>query len=72
MGPNIARTLINHKNIQLKKIIDKDQKQINLGKKNLKNINFDKNLNNILKNNEIEAVVLATPPETHFILAKKY
>ena len=70
-GPNIARTLINHKNIQLEKIIDKDQNQINQGKKILKNINFDNNLNNILKNREIEAVVLATPPETHFMLAKK-
>ena len=70
-GPNIARTLKQHKNIQLEIIIEKDQNQINLGRKTLKNINFSNNLNDILKNENIKAVILATPPETHFTLAKK-
>ena len=66
-GRNIARTL-KELNLKIETIFDEDKTQINEAKK-LYEFKEYENLDEVLKNSDI--VFIATPPSTHYKIAKK-
>jgi len=66
-GRNIARTL-KELNLKIESIFDEDKNQIKEAKK-LYEFNEYDNLDEVLKNSNI--VFIATPPSTHYYIAKK-
>src|SRR3990167_10859355 len=70
-GPNIARTIASITNINLTAVCDTNPKQLNLAKGLYKNIRIYQNIDSLLSDKTVEAVIIATPAITHFDLAKK-
>jgi len=68
-GINIAKTIQNTKGIELITIFDEDIDRIGEAKK-LYNFEIFLSLDEVL-NSDIEAVFIATPPATHYKIAKK-
>jgi len=77
-GPNFARVISEADNCELKYCIDKDEECLKNAKSKYPSAIVSKDYFDILKDKEIEAVVLATPTKTHYeiarecILAKKH
>jgi predicted dehydrogenase len=70
-GPNLVRNILSIKDFKLSHICD-------LKKENLQNIEnlypsiiTTTSADDIIYNKEIDAVIIATPPNTHYLLAKK-
>jgi len=68
-GINIARTISNTNELELVSIFDEDIDRINEAKK-LYNFDVKTSLDEVLSS-DIEAVFIATPPATHYKIAKK-
>lgn len=69
-GPNLVRNFISVKNTKIQTVCDIDKSRLDFIKSRYPSLNIETDYNNILKDNGIEAVVLATPIETHFEMAK--
>lgn len=65
-GPNLCRNF--QKYADLEYIVDSDESKKSLIKEKYPSIKYRKNLHSVL--DKIDAVVIATPPHTHFELAK--
>jgi len=66
-GKNILRNIVNHSDFQLVGICDILEKQVeNI---NLENLYFTTEFKELISNPEINAVIIATPAETHFQIA---
>lgn len=70
-GKNILRVANLLNNAKVKYVCDKDPKRIAQFKRKYPLIEFTKDYETILKDKEIEAVLISTPAVTHFGLAKK-
>ncbi len=74
-GPNLARNIANLPNANLYALCDSDPKRLETGAKKVKNLppSTQKltNLEDLLSNPEVDAIVFATPVATHYPLAKK-
>jgi len=68
-GPNLVRNFVNNKKCQLVCICDLDKKKLKKASKLYPNILATNNYKDIINNNKIDAVVIATPVDTHFKLA---
>ena len=68
-GSKLARNFQNSKNFDLVTIIDSNKKKLQLAKKNFKYIECLQNINVILKNDNIDLVIISTPTSTHYKLA---
>ena len=68
-GSKLARNFQNSKNFDLVTIIDSNKKKLQLAKKNFKYIKCLQNINVILKNDNIDLVIISTPTSTHYKLA---
>jgi len=68
-GPNLLRVFYNLKGVKVAKIFDKSRKNLNKYSKQY-NIPGVSDYKKILKDGSIDAVVIATPMETHYELAK--
>jgi len=77
-GPNFARVIGESDNCELKYCIDKEERCLKNAKSKYPSVITSKNYFDVLKDKEVEAVVLATPTKTHYeiarecILAKKH
>jgi predicted dehydrogenase len=69
-GPNLVRNFISLKNTKISAVCDIDKSRLDFIKSRYPSVNIESNYNTILNDNGIDAVVLATPIETHYELAK--
>lgn len=71
-GPNVARNINANPNLKLHSICDMIESNIEKAKANYAElVNYESNYENILKNNEIDAVAIATNTSTHYPLIKQ-
>lgn len=70
-GPNIVRNFFSTDNCRIKSVADERGERLILLTKNFPSIKGLNNAEDVLNDNSINAVVIATPVFTHFELAKK-
>lgn len=70
-GPNLLRNFEMNKRCELKTVVDLSLESISKIQKDYKSIHFSQNLNSIYDDDSIDAVVIATPVNTHFELSMK-
>lgn len=68
-GPNLLRNLAYNDNIKLKTVVDLSPERREFVKSNYPNVHTTDNLNEILSDDSIQAVVVSTPVKSHFDLA---
>lgn len=71
-GPNLIRVLAELRDAQLSAICDLSEDRLNYAKRMYPLVRLTSNYKELLSSKEIDAVVLATPPETHFPLAQEF
>jgi predicted dehydrogenase len=69
-GPNLVRNFLQLDDVKIHTVGDLDAGKINNFKKTYPSINFTSDTNEIFRNNDISAVVIATPVNTHYSLAQ--
>jgi predicted dehydrogenase len=69
-GPNLVRNFISIKNTHISKVCDINKSRLDIIKSKYPSINIESDYNNILNNNDIKAIVLATPIEMHYDMVK--
>jgi len=69
-GPNLVRNFISAKNTHIKKVCDINKSRLDFIKSRYPSLNIESDYNSILSDKDIYAVVLATPIETHYEMAK--
>ena len=70
-GPNLLRNLVFNKNCTVKTVSDLSQERLDFVTETYSGIKITKELNDILADDEIDAVVVSTPVNTHFELVMK-
>lgn len=70
-GPNILRNLYDTPNCQVVYCCDQDKEKLKLVKKRFPDITTTTDFDEVIKNQEIDGIVIATPTKTHYPLAKK-
>jgi len=70
-GPNLLRNLIKNSHCKIMKIIEIDPIRIKFVSDNFPNIKISTNLDDVLNDTNIDAVVISTPAKTHFNIAIK-
>jgi predicted dehydrogenase len=70
-GPNLLRNFLLAENCNVVYVCDLDKKRLQSVTKMYSNIIVTDNFNDLLSDKNIQAIVIATPPESHFYLAKK-
>lgn len=69
-GPNLVRNFNNIDNAEMLFCADKDESRLNHIKSLYPRISVTRNYNDILESKDVDAVVIATPIETHYKIAK--
>jgi len=70
-GPNLLRNFLNNSKCNLKWCCDIKKERLEILKKSYPNINVTTDYKDILKNKTIDAIVIATPLDTHYFIAKE-
>ncbi len=70
-GPNLVRNFSNTPNCQVKYVVDQDLHQHNRIKRLYPSVQTTSDLNAILSDPEVEAIVVATPVYTHYPIARQ-
>lgn len=70
-GNNLFRNLKFMSECKLKKVIDLSEAKLSYYKKKFPEVEFSTNINEALSDNDISAVIIATPANTHYSIAKK-
>ena len=70
-GPNLLRNLVANKNCKVKQVIDLSEERRSFVNGLYPSISVSAHIEDIINDNEIEAVVIATPAATHFDLAMR-
>jgi predicted dehydrogenase len=70
-GPNLVRNLLNNKEIEEVVCFDVDKNRLNAVKQQFPAVACAESFEDVLGNDGIKAVAIATPVSTHFKLAKK-
>ena len=68
-GPNILRNLVNNASINTLMVADLSLERGNYVKSLYPEITFSTDITDIIDNNEIDAIVIATPVHTHYSIA---
>ena len=68
-GPNLLRNLISNDNIDLKVVVDLSEERRDFVKKSYRSVEVSDDIDKVMKNPEIDAVVISTPVASHFELA---
>ena len=69
-GPNLARNFSSHKDCRLVAICEVNQDRAELAARGYPSTTITQNYHDLLKNDEISAIVIATPVDVHFQLVK--
>ena len=70
-GPNLLRNLIANKDIEVSKVVDLSKERREYVKSQYPNVIVSENINDILNDSEIDAIVIATPVSTHYEISIK-
>jgi len=70
-GPNLARNIAQNNNLVLKSVCDINKKQLDISRRLYPFVEVTTNPDNIIKDKNIDAVIIATPVNQHFVLVKK-
>ena len=70
-GPNLLRCALDVEDTEVKAICDKDAESLARLARRYPNVGATRSLDRILEDDEIDAVVLATPVSTHYELGKR-
>ncbi len=70
-GPNLVRNLNKLSGVSIESIVDLDEKKRKRVGEDFPSIQVSSNSDDIINNPNIDAIVVATPPSTHFDLAYK-
>ncbi|MDA9328752.1 Gfo/Idh/MocA family oxidoreductase [Flavobacteriales bacterium] len=70
-GPNLLRNFNSLENCDVKYVVDKRDDQFPKFKALYENVNFITEIDSVLEDQSVEAVVIATPVFTHFPIAKR-
>lgn len=70
-GPNIARSIAHIKEVKLVAVCDLDEDKLDEAKSIYPNTEVTKNVDRVLNDAKIDAIIIATPASTHFELATK-
>ena len=70
-GPNLVRNFISLKNVNIGAVCDINAERLDFLKSRYPSLNTVSDYDDLIKNEKINAIVLATPIETHYDLAKK-
>ena len=71
-GPNLLRNIVGNKNCIVKEVADLSKERRNFVKSLYPSINVTDQVEEILNNPEIEAVVIATPADSHYSLTIEF
>src|SRR3989339_1790929 len=69
-GPNLLRNFLQNRDCTVKSVYDIDDKRLQYVKQVYPQVNVTNRYEDILMDDSIDAVVIATPAKTHFKLAK--
>lgn len=69
-GVNLLRNLMSLKDCEVHTLCDSSNERLEIARSLYPNLNVDTNADSILKNPNIDAVIIATPVHTHYKLAK--
>jgi predicted dehydrogenase len=70
-GPNLLRNLVANKNCEVKTVVDYSEGRREFVNDLYPSINTTDQINEVLNDNQIDAVIIATPVATHFELSMK-
>lgn len=70
-GPNIVRNFHSQLNCDVEYVVDSSDERLAIVNKNYPNTKTTKNLDDVINNSSIDAVIIATPVFTHYEIAKK-
>jgi predicted dehydrogenase len=70
-GPNIVRNFHSQLNCDVEYVVDSSHERLAIVNENYPNTKTSKNLDDVIKNPNIDAVIIATPVFTHYEIAKK-
>lgn len=69
-GPNLLRVFSSMRGVRVKYVCDHDKKRISSFRNKYPDTIFTKDINEVLKDKAVKAVVISTPASTHFKLSK--
>jgi len=70
-GPNLLRNLVSNTNVKLTTVVDLSEERRQFVESHYPSVQTTDNVEDIINNPEIEAVVISTPVKTHYDLAIK-
>ncbi len=70
-GPNLLRNLVSNRSFRVSKVVDMSEERRAFGSSLYPAVRFTDNADEVFDDDEIEAVVIATPVLTHYELARK-
>ena len=70
-GPNLLRNFYLLEDVTVKKVIDKNQDRKQYIKQNYKSIDAGNDIEELLRDEEIDAVIISSPAELHYKMAKE-
>lgn len=73
-GPNLIRNFLNNQDVEVNAVCDIDQTNLDKVKKKIpanSSINYTQDYKDLLSDKEIDCIVIATPIDTHFQIAKE-
>lgn len=70
-GPNLLRVLDSLKNVKVKYVCDLNEKRLHDAKEKYPNYIYTTNVDNIFNDKDVDGIIIATPIETHYQLAKR-
>ena len=70
-GPNLLRNLVSNKDCEVKTVVDYSEDRRKFVNDLYPSINTTDQINEVLNDNQIDAVIIATPVATHFELSMK-
>jgi len=70
-GPNLIRNFYTNNKSSVTAVCDTDTKRLSLIQSAYPEVKVTTSFNDLINNNEVDALVIATPTETHYELAKK-
>jgi len=70
-GPNLLRNFLDIENVEVKKVIDKNPDRQNYIKKKYRTIETGSDIDEIVEDKEINAVIISTPANMHYEMVKK-
>jgi predicted dehydrogenase len=70
-GPNLARNIAEHPDLRLEVLCDRDPAQLRTLGRRHPDARTSRELDEVLCDDAVQAVIVATPPDTHYPLAKQ-